>query len=390
MTYELKIPELGESIHEVQISHWLKPEGSWVEKDENVVEIESEKATVDLPAPAAGKITTVTKHDGQTAEVGEVVGYIEEGARPAQAPAEKAKMEMIVEPAAAVENTAPAERPHRGTSGNGRRRPKAETAKPQAAPPPIPLEEKREEKEKKTAAAPPAAQRHEEEVPMTLVRRRLAQRLLDVQRNTAMLTTVNEADLSAVVAARGKYRDEFREEFQVKLGFMSFFVKAVVEALELYPVLNAEVRDEAIVYRNYYDIGIAVAGGKGLVVPVLRDAQRMSFAGIERAIDDFAARAQANRLKPDELTGGTFTITNGGVFGSLLSTPILNGSQAGILGLHAIEDRPVARQGQVAIRPMMYIALTYDHRIVDGREAVGFLRRIKELIEEPVRMLLEV
>jgi 2-oxoglutarate dehydrogenase E2 component (dihydrolipoamide succinyltransferase) len=224
---------------------------------------------------------------------------------------------------------------------------------------------------------------------MSAIRRRIAERLVEAQKTAALLTTFNEIDMSAVIGLRKKYGEAFQGKYGVKLGFMSFFVKAVVESLKACPELNAEIRGADIVYRNYADVGIAVGGGKGLVVPVLRDAQRMSFAEIERAIADFAARAQAGQLRPDELTGGTFTISNGGVYGSLLSTPLVTPPQSGILGLHAIQDRPVARDGQVVIRPMMYVAVTYDHRIVDGREAVGFLRRIKEIIEEPSRMLLE-
>ncbi len=224
---------------------------------------------------------------------------------------------------------------------------------------------------------------------MSPIRRRIAERLLEAQQTAAILTSFNEIDMSAIVELRKQYREEFQERYGVKLGFMSFFVKAAIEGLKLHPVLNAEIRGRNVVYRNYYDVGIAVAGGKGLVVPVLRNAERMGFADVERAIADFAARARDNKLALDELEGGTFTITNGGVYGSLLSTPILNPPQSGILGMHAIQDRPVARQGQVVIRPMMYVALSYDHRLVDGRDAVEFLARVKDLVEDPARMLLE-
>jgi 2-oxoglutarate dehydrogenase E2 component (dihydrolipoamide succinyltransferase) len=225
---------------------------------------------------------------------------------------------------------------------------------------------------------------------MSPMRKRIAERLVQAQQNAALLTTFNEVDMSAVVALRQQHRDAFEKKYNVKLGFMSFFVKACVESLKQFPQINAEIRGTDIVYHNYFDIGIAVSGGKGLVVPVLRNAERMSFAQIESAIADFASRARDNKISLEELKGGTFTITNGGVFGSLLSTPIINPPQSGILGLHAMQDRPVAREGQVVIRPMMYIALTYDHRLVDGREAVTFLRRIKEIIEEPSRMLIEI
>ena len=225
---------------------------------------------------------------------------------------------------------------------------------------------------------------------MTWIRRRIAERLVEAKNTAALLTTVNEVDMSAVIEIRQQYREAFQERHGAKLGFMSFFVKATIESLKACPELNAEIRESNIVYRNYFDISIAVGGGKGLVVPVLRNAELLSFADIERSIGDFAVRAKSGQLKPDELIGGTFTITNGGVFGSMLSTPIVNPPQSGILGLHAIQDRPVAREGQVVIRPMMYVALTYDHRIVDGREAVGFLLRVKEFIEQPSRLLLQV
>jgi len=230
----------------------------------------------------------------------------------------------------------------------------------------------------------------EEEVPMSPMRATIARRLVEAQQTAALLTTFNEADMSAVIALRSRLRESFETKYGVKLGFMSFFVKAAVDALKQFPAVNAEIRGETIVYRNYYDIGIAVGGGKGLVVPILRNAELMSFAEIEQAIADFAARAKENRIGLEELKGGTFSISNGGIYGSLLSTPIVNPPQSGILGLHAIQDRPVAVDGQVVIRPMMYLALTYDHRIVDGREAVSFLRRIKECIESPERMLLEI
>lgn len=263
----------------------------------------------------------------------------------------------------------------------------APAAPPEAPPPPPPPPP--------PSAAPvtpstPAGTRMEEEVPMSPMRATIARRLVEAQQTAALLTTFNEADMSAVIALRSRLRESFEKKYGVKLGFMSFFVKAAVDALKQFPAVNAEIRGETIVYRNYYDIGIAVGGGKGLVVPILRNAELMSFAEIEQAIADFAARAKENRIGLEELKGGTFSISNGGIYGSLLSTPIVNPPQSGILGLHAIQDRPVAVDGQVVIRPMMYLALTYDHRIVDGREAVSFLRRIKECIESPERMLLEI
>ena len=234
------------------------------------------------------------------------------------------------------------------------------------------------------------AEREEQAVPMSPIRRRIAQRLVDAQKNAALLTTFNEVDMSAVKALRKKHQDEFVKKYDVKLGFMSFFVKAVVDALRQTPKLNAEVNGDDIVYKNYFDVGVAVSTEKGLMVPVIRNAERLSFAEIELAIDDFAQRAREGKLGVDELAGGTFTITNGGIFGSLLSTPIVNPPQSGVLGMHAIQDRPVVRDGQIVVRPMMYLALTYDHRIVDGREAVTFLKRVTEAIEDPTRMLIEV
>jgi 2-oxoglutarate dehydrogenase E2 component (dihydrolipoamide succinyltransferase) len=245
-------------------------------------------------------------------------------------------------------------------------------------------------KREQPAALPHANGELEEVVPMSLIRRRIAERLVTAQQQAALLTTFNEIDMTAVKQLRAEYRDAFQGKYGVKLGFMSFFVKAVVDALKTQPALNAEIRDDKIVYRHYYHIGIAVSSTKGLVVPVLRSADRLSFAEIEQAIGDFGKRASANKLDPGDLEGGTFTITNGGIFGSLLSTPIVNPPQSGVLGMHAIQDRPVAREGQVVIRPMMYVALTYDHRLVDGREAVTFLVRIKQALEDPSRMLLEV
>jgi 2-oxoglutarate dehydrogenase E2 component (dihydrolipoamide succinyltransferase) len=243
---------------------------------------------------------------------------------------------------------------------------------------------------KSPPAIPQPTGREQQIVPMTPIRRRIAERLVEAQKSAALLTTFNEVDMSAVMALRSQYQQQFQEKYEIKLGLMSFFVKASVEALKMIPQLNAEVRGHDIVFHNYYDIGIAIGGGKGLVVPVLRNAERSSFAEIERGIADFAQRAQANQLRVDELQGGTFTISNGGVYGSMLSTPIVNPPQSGVLGLHSIEDRPVARDGAVVIRPMMYIALGYDHRIVDGREAATFLKHIKDLMENPARMLLEI
>ena len=444
MTYELRIPEVGESIREVQIGQWLKQEGQSAQKDESLVQIESDKATVDLPAPAAGVITKILKREGEVVAVGDVVGYLEETApsktdntpeavaptaavaKAAAQPAQKSKSQsaesrqpMRIMPAAAaalVEHDLQADEVE--ATGPGGRLLKedvlqhvAEQSQRQSAAPPAtpaaravasPAETETAAPSRQPEPAAPARpsvamalpgarpERQEETVPMSLLRRRIAERLVQAQHSAALLTTFNEIDLTSVIDLRHQYRDVFQQKYNIKLGFMSFFVKAVIEALKACPELNAEIRGNDIVYHNYFDVGIAVGSGRGLVVPVLRNAERMSFSEVERAVADFGARAQSAKLKPDELSGGTFTITNGGVFGSMLSTPIINPPQSGILGLHAIQERPVARNGEVVIRPMMYVALPYDHRIVDGREAVGFLRRVKEVIEDPARMLLEI
>ncbi len=429
MPVELKVPAVGESITEVQIAQWRKHVGERVEKDENLVEIESDKATVELPAPVSGTVTQILKESGETAQVGEVIGYMAEGASsPATAPG--------TPPISDEYKPAP-------LSGTNDRPPKQPTAAPTVMPAAqrilaqekVPLssvtptgpggrvlkEDAQRAAENRSAPAPqlPTSRaapssgeivssdlsrgsskssseiatgypREEEFVVMSPIRRRIAQRLVAAQQQAALLTTYNEVDMGEVIALRMKYREHYEKQYGVKLGFMSFFVKAVVDAIKAVPQLNAEVREPHIVYHNYYDIGVAVGGGKGLVVPVLRNAEFMSFAEIEQKIADFARRAAENKIKLDELRGGTFTISNGGVYGSMLSMPIVNPPQSGILGLHAIQDRPVARNGEVVVRPVMYLALTYDHRIVDGREAVMFLKRIKEVIEEPSRMLLEI
>ena len=369
MAIELKVPEVGESISEVQIGQWLKKKGDQVKLDENLVELETDKATVDLPSPTTGVLSQILKRNGDMVAVGDVIAYIEEGnaapsTKPAATSAPKEK-----QPEAKPE-TKPAPKP-------------AAETKP-AAPKPAPVRE--EPQEADLSQLEPG----EEAVAMTIVRRRIAARLLEAQQTAALLTTFNEVDMSAGMTLRKENKDAFQARHGVKLGFMSFFVKAVVDALKQFPEINAEIRGRHIIYRNFFHIGVAIGGERGLVVPVLRNAERLSFAEIEKGIGDFGQRAADNKLRPEELTGGTFTITNGGVFGSLLSTPIVNPPQSGILGMHSIQDRPVALNGQVVIRPMMYVALTYDHRIVDGRGAVLFLRRIKEVIEDPARMLIEV
>ena len=386
MSIELKVPAtIGESITEVQIVDWLKAPGEPVQQDEPVVSLETDKVALDLPAPVSGVLVKILKNKGETAEVGEVIAHLEEAAVPKEAAAGPQPSAM---PDAARRTPAKDHRtgekappiPSRANIVGDVRRDPDETpseSKPATVIEPSPIEKK-------------AGERDEEAVPMSPLRRRVAERLVQAQQTAALLTTFNEIDMTALMALRQAHQEAFQHRHSVKLGLMSFFVKAAIEALKLIPELNAEIRGRDLVYRRYYDIGIAIGSGRGLVVPVLRNAQHLSFAQIEMAIADFAGRAQAKQLTMDELQGGTFTITNGGIYGSLLSTPIVNPPQSGILGLHAIQDRPVARDGQVVIRSMMYVALTYDHRIVDGREAVTFLKHVKACIEEPARMLLGI
>jgi 2-oxoglutarate dehydrogenase E2 component (dihydrolipoamide succinyltransferase) len=410
MSIELKVPEIGESITEVEIGGWLKKTGDAVKKDEPLVTLESEKATVELPSPGPGTIGKVLKQKGDIAKVGEVIAYLEDGKTesaekksetkapeakaPEAKPAEKAKPETKQESTEKAEQDLATPRlsqikPSQEKTRSERLREEESAAAPSERRAPA-------QKESTQPAAAPVAKasgtsdRQEEVVPMSKLRRTVAERLVEAQHNAALLTTFNEIDMSSIMAMRKEYGEAFLKRYNVKLGFMSFFVKAAIDGLKQFPGINAEIRGTDIIYHNYFDIGVAIGSGKGLVVPVLRNAERLSFAEIELTIGDLGRRAQENKLKPDELQGGTFTITNGGVYGSLLSTPIVNPPQSGVLGMHGIQDRPVAREGQVVIRPMMYVALTYDHRIVDGREAVTFLKRVKDAIETPARMLLEV
>ncbi len=413
MELELKVPEVGESITEVMIGIWKKQEGDAVVTDESVVEIESDKATVELPAPGGGTISKILKGSGERATVGEVIGYMELTGAGAPTAAPVAPPVAAAPPlvAAAAPRVMPAAARVLGeagvaaaaavATGPGGRVTKADAQQAVAAmaapaprapvaaavPAPAPMKPAPAATLPAVSAAGSRAERYQLISP---IRQRIAERLVAAQHEAALLTTFNEVDMSAVMALRNKFKDLFLERYGVKLGFMSFFVRAVVEALRAVPQVNAEFREPHIVYRDYHDIGIAVGGGKGLVVPVIRNAEMLSFAQIEMTIGDFAKRAGANKLKLEELQGGTFTISNGGVYGSMLSTPIITPPQSGILGLHAIQERPVAVNGQVVIRPMMYLALTYDHRLVDGREAVAFLKRIKDTIEDPSRLMLEV
>jgi 2-oxoglutarate dehydrogenase E2 component (dihydrolipoamide succinyltransferase) len=432
MRIDLKIPSVGESITEVEIGEWLKNKGDRVDKNEPVLVVESDKASVEIRAPESATLIDILKNTGDSAAVGEVIAHLEANGGSAQAAAAEPRRpetepeaprgdgageiggdgedragapssQNVAPPAPTTPVSQADEDTARDGSGPSERDAPIIQAKETAAqpvqdaeapeefsePPPEPIQPP-QAKDETTAARPATvAGRRDEIVPMTALRRLIAERLVQAQQNSALLTTFNEIDMSAVVALRQSQGDAFQERHHIKLGFMSFFVKAAVIALQTVRQVNAEIRGSDIIYHKYCDIGIAVGGGKGLVVPVLRNPENMSFAEIERAIDDFARRAKDGRIKPEELQGGTFTITNGGVYGSLLSTPIVNPPQSAILGLHAIQDRPVARDGTVVIRPMMYVALTYDHRIIDGREAVQFLKQIKTMIEEPARMLLQ-
>jgi 2-oxoglutarate dehydrogenase E2 component (dihydrolipoamide succinyltransferase) len=411
---EVKVPTVGESISEVQISKWLKKEGDWVGMNEDLVELETEKASVQVPSPVAGILKKIVRVAEEFAAVGDVLAHVEPSEKPASGVSEGGSSsspsatkasgsdssDVRVMPAAKKlleENQLQASQV--SASGPGGRVLKedvvrhleANTKQPTAVSAEIlPAAVSKPVISQSTQISVGGPDRMEEVKPLSMIRRTIAARLVQAQQTAALLTTFNEVDMQPVMALRTKYRDMFQEKHGIKLGLMSFFAKASVEALRRYPAVNAEIRGNNIVYRHYYDIGVAIGGGKGLVVPVLRNVEKMSFAEIERTIGDYSRKAMENRLLPEHLEGGTFTISNGGIYGSLLSTPIVNPPQSGILGLHSIQDRPVAREGQVVIRPMMYIALTYDHRIIDGREAVSCLRTIKEVLEDPARLFLEV
>jgi 2-oxoglutarate dehydrogenase E2 component (dihydrolipoamide succinyltransferase) len=410
MPVEIKVPSAGESVSRVLVGRWMKKEGDFVAADERVVELETDKASQEILAPAAGKIIKLLKKEGDSANIGDVLALIDEtakapaGATPSKAPAPEPKTDGNptghVMPSAerimAQNSMAPGSVVGTGPGG---RVLKEDALRAQQSSPPAPAS---------SVPAPSAAvgsnplvggpsigsylltDRQEEVVEMTPIRESIAKRLVSAQQTAALVTTFNEIDMSAVMQLRKDLQETFQKKHGVKLGLTSFFVKAVVDGLRMYPQLNAEIRGNKIAYRNYFDIGVAVGGGRGLVVPIIRNAERLGFAEIEKAVFELAAKARENKLSMNELQGGTFTISNGGVFGSLLSTPIVNPPQSGILGLHAINDRPIAKEGQVVIRPMMYVALTYDHRIVDGRESVSFLVRVKDCIENPTRMLVEV
>lgn len=399
---EVKVPTVGESIQEVQIGQWLKREGDWIAKDENLVELETEKASVQVPSPVSGFVRSIRKPAEQFATIGEVIADIEPSEK-GQATVEStssnspSNQNTRIMPAArrVIDDNALAVSSVVATGPGGRilkedalkavdlqKVTEARMAEQGAA--------SRTSTVTSSSLASGSPERTEEVKPLSMIRRTIAARLVHAQQTAALLTTFNEVDMQPVMDLRQKYRDAFQERHGVKLGFMSFFAKASVESLRRFPAVNAEMRGNNIAYRHFADIGIAIGGGKGLVVPVLRNVEKMSFADVERNIGDFARKAMENRLMPEDLEGGTFTISNGGIYGSLLSTPIVNPPQSAILGLHTIQERPIARDGQVIVRPMMYLALTYDHRIIDGREAVGFLKTVKEIVEDPTRLFLEI
>jgi 2-oxoglutarate dehydrogenase E2 component (dihydrolipoamide succinyltransferase) len=408
MATEIRVPVLGESVTEATVGRWFKKAGEPVNADEPIVELETDKVTLEVNAPASGVLAEIVAKDGETVSAGALLGQIGDAASAAPP---KAEAKSVPPPAAPV-SLAPALAPAPATFssrampaspaaakiaadhgldptivvGSGKRGQvlkgdvidyvARQPAPALAAPPPAP--------------APASEEDREERVPMTRLRQTIARRLKDAQNTAAMLTTFNEADMTEVMALRARYKDAFEQKHGVKLGFMGFFVKACVGALREVPSVNAEIDGADIIYKNYYHLGVAVGTVKGLVVPVVRDCDRLDLAGIEKMIAGLGKRARAGELKIEELQGGTFTITNGGVYGSLMSTPILNVPQSGILGMHKIQERPVAVAGKIEVRPMMYLALTYDHRIVDGKEAVTFLVRVKEALEDPARLVLEI
>ena len=396
MTIEVRVPQLPESVADATLVAWRKKPGDLVARDENLVDLETDKVVLEVPAPAAGVLKEIKLNDGATVTSGQLLAVLEEGAtaapganvpaivvasdgaataaQPAKAPP-PAKLSPAAKRVVEENNLDPKSVLGSGRDGRVSKSDVVNYLSKEAAP----------------AAAPGArSARGEQRVPMTRLRARIAERMVQAQATQALLTSFNEVDLKAVNELRARYKDSFEKQHGVKLGFMSFFAKACVEALQKFPAVNASVDNNDILYHEYFDVGVAVSTDRGLIVPVLRDADLQSFAEIEKSIANFAARARAGTITMEELTGGTFTITNGGVFGSLLSTPIVNAPQSAILGMHKIQDRAVVIDGQVMVRPMMYIALTYDHRIIDGREAVQFLVTVKQCLEDPARMVLGI
>ncbi len=390
MPVEIKVPTLGESIVEATVGKWLKREGEPVAAGEALVELETDKVSVEVSAEQAGVLERIIKNVGQNVTIGETLGLIGSAPAAQNGPPAEPTEERATKTATPVARKIAADQgvDLREVSGSGPGgRVTKEDVVAQARPPaPAPVAPARPVARPTT---PEPAGRSEERMRMSRRRQTIAQRLVQAQQTAAMLTTFNEIDMTAIMEIRKRRRDAFKERHGVGLGFMSFFTRAVVGALKAFPMLNAEIQGDEIVLKHYYDIGIAVSTSEGLVVPVLRDADRKTFASIEKGIEDLAKRAREGKLTITELQGGTFTITNGGIFGSLMSTPILNTPQVGILGMHKIQERPVVVNGQIVIRPMMYVALSYDHRIVDGAESVRFLVRIKELAEDPETLLLE-
>ncbi|MBV2122351.1 MAG: 2-oxoglutarate dehydrogenase complex dihydrolipoyllysine-residue succinyltransferase [Candidatus Thiodiazotropha sp. (ex Ctena orbiculata)] len=397
MSIELRVPQLPESVSDATILSWHKQPGESVSQDETLVDLETDKVVLEVPAPQDGVLTEIRFKVGETVQAEDVLALMEAGK--AAAPAAAASSEPAESEAAAAEEApvlSPAVRrlvnesgidptTIKGSGKNGR----IVKADVEAA---IAAQPTQSAAQPAAAAATPAAPegRIEERVPMTRLRKRVAERLVEAQHTAAILTTFNEVNLQAVSNLRVTYRESFEKKHDVRLGFMSFFVKAAVEALKQFPIINATMDGDDILYHGYFDIGIAVSSPRGLVVPILRDADQLSFAAIEQRIREYGEKAKQGTLSYDDLTGGTFSITNGGVFGSMLSTPILNPPQSAILGMHSIQQRPMVEKGEIVIRPMMYLALSYDHRIIDGRDAVQFLVTIKQLLEDPSRLLLEI
>lgn len=408
MSIEIKVPQLPESVSSATVGAWTVEEGDTVSRDQNVLELETDKVMLDVPASEGGVLKEIRIKAGESVKAGDILGIIEAGKGAAPADDKSAKADAPKQEKATAEAT-PSKRSSADDSdgqlpavrkklaelglnaadiqgsGKGGRLTlediESHAAKKSASP---------AAKAPASSPVPLSGDREEQRVPMTRIRQRIAERLVEAQQTAAMLTTFNEVDLKAVMDLRARHKDAFEKAHGVKLGFMSFFVKATIEALKKFPVVNASIDGTDVLYHNYFDIGIAVSGPRGLVVPVLRDVDQMSFADVEKGIAAFGAKARDNKLSMEDLTGGTFSITNGGIFGSMMSTPILNPPQSAILGMHGITERPVVVNGEVVIRPMMYLAMSYDHRIIDGREAVLSLRAIKEGLEDPAKLLLQL
>ncbi len=394
MTIEVKVPVLPESVADATVSTWHKKVGDFVKRDENIVDIETDKVMLEVPAPHDGVLKQILKPAGSVVKAEEVIALFEEGAAAAtvaSAPAAAAPTQTVAAVAGPAARRTAAEHGVDASSvpgtGKGGRVTTADILQKIGTPAPAPVSASR------APAAPfvqAVGERMEERVPMTRLRQRIAERLMSAQHNAAILTTFNEVNLKAVSDIRARYKDDFFEKHGVKLGFMSFFVKAAVEALKRFPSVNASIDGTDVIYHNYFDIGVAVSTERGLVVPIIRDVNNMNLAQIESAIMGYSKKARDNKLSVEDMSGGTFTVSNGGVFGSLLSTPIINPPQSAILGMHKIEDRPVVENGQIVIRPMMYLAMSYDHRIIDGKESVSFLKTIKDILEDPARLLLDL